>query len=41
MPASEMPVRNYRRKWVLEALQQATALFPFPMIGVDSDNGYE
>jgi hypothetical protein len=34
-------VRNKAAKWVLEALQHITASFPFPIIGIDSDNGSE
>jgi hypothetical protein len=34
-------VRNKAQKWVFEALQQATAAFPFPVVGIDSDNGSE
>jgi hypothetical protein len=34
-------VRNKAEKWVFEALQHATAVFPFPIIGIDSDNGSE
>lgn len=31
-------VRNKAQKWVFEALQHATTVFPFPVIGIDSDN---
>jgi len=34
-------VRNKAAKWVFEALEQITAVFPFPIIGIDSDNGSE
>ncbi|WP_342384382.1 integrase catalytic domain-containing protein [Agrococcus sp. KRD186] len=34
-------VPNKAAKWVFEALQQVTAVFPFPIIGIDSDNGTE
>lgn len=34
-------VRNKAQKWVFEAIQHATAVFPFPIIGIDSDNGSE
>lgn len=34
-------VRNKAQRWVFEALQQATAAFPFPVVGIDSDNGSE
>jgi hypothetical protein len=34
-------VRNKAAKWVLEALEHVTAVFPFPIIGIDSDNGSE
>jgi hypothetical protein len=34
-------VRNIAAKWVVEALAQITAVFPFPILGIDSDNGSE
>lgn len=34
-------VRNKAARWVLEALEHVTAVFPFPIIGIDSDNGSE
>src|SRR5664280_1460380 len=34
-------VRNKAEKWVFEALMDIRAAFPFPIIGVDSDNGSE
>jgi hypothetical protein len=34
-------VRNKAAKWVFEALEHVTAAFPFPIIGIDSDNGSE
>ncbi len=34
-------VRNKAEKWVFEALMQIRAAFPFPIIGIDSDNGSE
>jgi hypothetical protein len=34
-------VQNKAQKWVFDALQQATATFPFPILGIDSDNGSE
>lgn len=34
-------VRNKAQKWVFEAIQHATGVFPFPIIGIDSDNGSE
>jgi len=34
-------VRNKAEKWVFEALQYVTGVFPFPIIGIDSDNGSE
>jgi len=34
-------VKNKAAIWVFEALEHATALFPFPILGVDSDNGSE
>lgn len=34
-------VRNKARKWVFAAIKDATAAFPFPILGIDSDNGSE
>jgi Integrase core domain len=34
-------VRNKARKWVLAALDDIAASMPFPILGVDSDNGSE
>lgn len=34
-------VRNKAAKWVFEALEQVTVVFPFPILGIDSDNGSE
>jgi hypothetical protein len=34
-------VRNKARKWVLAALDEIAAVMPFPILGVDSDNGSE
>lgn len=34
-------VRNKAQKWVFEALQHVVASFPFPIRGIDSDNGSE
>lgn len=34
-------VKNKAAKWVFEALEHITAVFPFPIIGIDSDNGSE
>lgn len=34
-------VRNKAEKWVFEALMHIKAVFPFPIIGIDSDNGSE
>ena len=34
-------VRNKARKWVLAALDEIAAVMPFPIRGVDSDNGSE
>lgn len=34
-------VRNKAQKWVFAAIQEATAAFPFPILGIDSDNGSE
>src|SRR5699024_6154753 len=34
-------VRNKAQKWVFEAIQDATKAFPFPILGLDSDNGHE
>jgi hypothetical protein len=32
-------VRNKARKWVLAALEDIASIMPFPLLGVDSDNG--
>ncbi|MFJ1458687.1 transposase family protein [Nocardia sp. N2S4-5] len=34
-------VRNKAQKWVLSALEEIAAVMPFPILGVDSDNGSE
>ena len=34
-------VQNKAAKWVFEALQFIMSVFPFPIIGIDSDNGSE
>ena len=34
-------VRNKAEKWVFEALMHVCRVFPFPIIGIDSDNGSE
>jgi len=34
-------VRNKAQKWVFEALQYVVDSFPFPILGIDSDNGSE
>ena len=34
-------VKNKAACWVLEALQHVIARFPFPILGIDSDNGSE
>jgi len=34
-------VKNKAQKWVFAAIQDATAAFPFPIRGIDSDNGSE
>jgi len=34
-------VRNKAQRWVLEALVHISAAFPFPIRGIDSDNGSE
>jgi hypothetical protein len=34
-------VRNKARKWVLAALEDIASIMPFPLLGVDSDNGSE
>jgi Integrase core domain len=34
-------VRNKAQKWVFAALLEITAAFPFPIVGIDSDNGSE
>ncbi|XAS67175.1 transposase family protein [Micrococcaceae bacterium Sec5.7] len=34
-------VKNKAQKWVFAAIREATAAFPFPILGIDSDNGSE
>jgi hypothetical protein len=34
-------VRNKARKWVIAALEEIARIMPFPLLGVDSDNGSE
>lgn len=34
-------VRNKAQRWVFEALEHVVANFPFPILGIDSDNGSE
>ena len=34
-------VRNKAQRWVFEAIEYASARFPFPIRGIDSDNGSE
>lgn len=34
-------VRNKARKWVIAALDEIAAIMPFPLLGIDSDNGSE
>ncbi|MDR6639448.1 transposase family protein [Paenarthrobacter nitroguajacolicus] len=34
-------VRNKAQNWVFAAIKDATAAFPFPILGIDSDNGSE
>lgn len=34
-------VKNKAAKWVFEALEHVTKVFPFPIVGIDSDNGSE
>jgi hypothetical protein len=34
-------VKNKAQKWVFEALQIISEAFPFPILGIDSDNGAE
>lgn len=34
-------VKNKAAKWVFEALENVISAFPFPIIGIDSDNGSE
>jgi len=36
-----LPLLNHGREAVLSALQRARALFPFPILGLDTDNGGE
>jgi hypothetical protein len=35
------PLRNKAQRWVHEAMQQVRQALPFPLLGVDSDNGSE
>jgi hypothetical protein len=34
-------VKNKAQRWVFAAIKDATASFPFPVLGIDSDNGSE
>ena len=34
-----LPLLNRSQEMVLAALQQARLLFPFPVLGIDTDNG--
>jgi hypothetical protein len=34
-------VKNKAQRWVIAAIKDATAAFPFPILGIDSDNGSE
>jgi hypothetical protein len=34
-------VKNKARRWVIAALEEIALIMPFPMLGVDSDNGSE
>ncbi|MFV0463096.1 MAG: transposase family protein [Nostocoides sp.] len=34
-------VPNRARRWVIEAIDHAAGVFPFPIVGIDSDNGSE
>ncbi|MGC2978065.1 integrase, partial [Brevibacterium sp. FAM 25378] len=34
-------MKNKAAKWVFEALEHVISVFPFPIIGIDSDNGSE
>lgn len=34
-------VKNKAEKWVFEALMHVSRVFPFPILGIDSDNGSE
>jgi len=34
-------VRNKARRWVIAALEEISMIMPFPIVGVDSDNGSE
>ena len=34
-------VKNKAAKWVFEALEHVISVFPFPILGIDSDNGSE
>lgn len=35
------PLRNKAQRWVHEAMVEVAAVLPFPLLGVDSDNGSE
>jgi hypothetical protein len=35
------PLLNKAQKWVMEAVQDIKATLPFPLLGIDSDNGSE
>ena len=34
-------MKNKAQKWVFQAIKDATSSFPFPILGIDSDNGSE
>jgi hypothetical protein len=34
-------VKNKAQKWVFQAIKDVTSSFPFPILGIDSDNGSE
>jgi hypothetical protein len=36
-----LSVKNKAQKWVFAAIKEATSSFPFPILGIDSDNGSE
>lgn len=41
MRVATRSVRNKAQKWVVAALEDIAKVLPFPLLGVDSDNGSE